>query len=1212
MQTQFSPIPYAASRAAALGALAGMLVAMSNVVHAVWPNLPLTPLATQVVGDPNMLLTIDDSGSMSWAYAPDSVSAYRNQVYFLSPRVNSMAYDPFDVYEAPFDPTTVNNATPGRLSTSFTAAWHNGHNTAQGSVNLSTQYRPVSSLNPANGGLAYAAGPSNAWNTAQAAFIYVFYNDLSSSGTLPTPGTNPATFTRRTTVPANCPGLSGTTDPDCYLKITISGTGHEQNFANWYSFYKTRVLSVSSGANLAMIDLNPKFRVSWQTLWKCPNFNLGSGCQNALNASVANPLRPLSDTTQRQNLYNYLSKLPASGNTPLRGAVLRAGTFVNTTGINSPRANQLGISETGPNSAPISACRANFHVVLTDGLWNNNESPGVGNVDGNSKLLGDSATTYTPRAPYRDTNNSSSIADIAFKQWAEDAQPTVDNKMLPYFPDNSNRNIWDPRNDPATWQHINTYPIGVGLNGFLNGSTHATAGYLPLWGGDTYSGDYNALVAGTIGWPTVYDDSPGNVADLWHAAINSRGLFFGADSPAAIKEAFRQIFARVSGQWSSSGQATASSRRVSSGSQTFSVGYVPADWYGTVKGYQVYSDGTQGQELWTTDTTLTSDSPSRNILTWDPATSTARTFAWSAFTTAEKQTYFGTTAIPAGDVDLLTYLRGDRSKESSKFRRRVQLLGDVVGSELVASAKTDQGYQFLPAAAGGSSYASFVNSKRSAIFVGANDGMLHGFSTTGAELFGYFPSVILGKLKNLAKTPLVREPLVDGPITLGDAYLGGSWKTVLIAGLGGGGKAVVGLDVTGLTQTSGSGTLAASNVLFEISDTEMGYSYSKPIVGRTAKGDWVAIWGNGYGGASARAMLFVYNLTTRTLTKVDTGVGSTSVGQENGLGSPAGVEFSSGNIVAVYAGDYRGNLWKFNLNSSGAFALASGTSPFFIAKDSSGVIQSISAAPEVMLHPAGGTMVLFGTGKFFEAQDRTTRDVNTFYAVRDQGKSGTITRGSLVPQAITLGTTAGSPLRAVSTNVVDYSVKPGWYLDFATTLSGGGPSGERVIAKPILLNDLVAFATYTPSSSECEGAGTSYLMFVNAFTAGNLSPAFDASGNGTIGNEDKPATGNNYAGMRIDDAGGTMSSPIGSLVGMQPPGVRGTPDPNATCGTLGKIPCPGPNPAPGCTAGLIIKGGTCQNPSCQRGNIWVQGASSGGCLTAPDSKYPRWMELKWK
>ena len=1176
---------------------------------AAWPNLPTTPLATQVVGDPNMLLTLDDSGSMSWAYAPDSISGTTNQVYFLSPRVNAMAYDPFDVYELPYDPAINGN----RLTTSFTSAYINGFHTARGVVNLSSSYRPVSVLDPkSSGSITYAAGPTATPFSAQAAFIYAFYNDLSPSGTLPAPGTDPATFVRNTTAPSGCPGLTGTTTAACYVKVVIAGNStHEQNFANWYSFYKTRNLAVVSSANIAMYDLNPKFRVAWQTLSSCKGFNISGSCKGWDGVAVTNSLRPISSTTQKQNLYKFLSRLPAASNTPLRSAVQRAGTFITTTGIESPRANQPGTAENGPGTAPISACRANFHVLLTDGIWNNNERISVGNVDNTGIGSLPDGKPYTPQFPYKDTN-SNSIADLAFQQWATDAQTGLTNSLTPYYPDSSNKNYWDPRNDPATWQHMNTYAIGLGLNGFLNGTVNATAGYLPLWGGNMYAGDYNALVAGTVPWPKTQDDSAGNVADLWHAAINGRGVFFGADSPSAVKEAFRSIFARANNQVTSGGQVTGTSRRVSAGSQTFDVSYTPADWYSTITAYGVYSDGTRGLSQWTTDATLLSDSPSRNLYTWDSASGQARTFAWTSFTTTEKASYFGTTGIPAGDQDLLNYLRGNRSQESIKFRRRVQLLGDVVGSDLLASAKTDQGYQFLASGSGGSSYAAFVNGKKSVIFVGANDGMLHGFSTTGQELFGYFPGAVLGKLKDLAKSPLVRQPLVDGPLTLGDAYLGGAWKTVLIAGLGGGGKTVVGIDVTSITQNSGSGTFSASNILFEVSDADMGYSYAKPVVGRTAKGDWVAIWGNGYGGATGRAVLFVYNLTTKTLSKVDTGVGSLTVGNENGMGSPAGIEFSSGNIVGVYAGDYQGNLWKFVLGSTGAFTASAGTTPFFRATDPGGARQPITAAPEAVLHPAGGTIVLFGTGKFFEAQDRSTRDVNTFYAVRDQGKAGTLSRSNLVTQTITAGTTAGSALRALSTNPIDYSLKAGWYVDLSTTLAAGGPSGERVVAKPILLNDLTVFATYTPGDNECEGAGTSYMMFVNAFTGGNLSPVFDSSGDGAIDSSDKPASGNNYAGMKVADAGGTLSSPIGSLVGLQPLGIRGQVASGQTCGTDGNAPCPGPVPAPGCMSGLIVKGGVCKAPSCQRGNVWAQAASSGACLISPEAKYPRWMELKWK
>lgn len=1175
--------------------------------YAVWPNLPPTPLAVQAIGDPNLLLTLDDSGSMSWGYAPDSISGTTNQVYFLSARFNSITYDPFDTYDPPFDPAL--NGT--RLSTSFGTAWMNGFHTARGSVNLATGYRPVSVLDPKSGGtITYAAGPTAAPFSAQAAFIYAFYNDLSPTNALPAPGTNPVTFVRRTTLPTGCLGLTDTSNAACYIKKVIAGdAAHEQNFANWYSFYKTRNLAVVSAANIAFNELNPKYRVSWQTLSSCRGFNIGA-CGGWDGINIANKVRPLSDATHKQNLYKFMSRLPAANNTPLRGAVVRAGSFITTTGIESPRANILGTSETGPDAAPISACRANYHVLLTDGIWNNNETINVGNADNTGVVLPD-GTTYSAQSPFKDAN-SNSLADIVFQQWATDAQPTLANSLQPWYPDKKNNtNYWDPINDPATWQHMSTFAIGLGLGGFLSGKVDATAGYLPLWGGSTFAGDYNAIKAGTVSWPLTKDDSPGNVADLWHAAINGRGEFFGADSPSAVREAFRAILARISSQSTSSGQVAATSRRVGSSSQTFDITYTPADWYATLTAYSVFSDGSQGAAQWSTNTTLTSDSPSRNLFTWDPATSSGRSFAWSSFTAAEKLANFGTTLVPAGDVDLLDYLRGNRSQEGLKFRRRVQLLGDVVGSELAVSAKTDQGFQFLPSAAGGTSYASFVNGKKSAVFVGANDGMLHGFDSAGAEVFGYFPAVILPKLKELAKTPLVHQPLVDGPLTLGDAYLNGAWKTLLIGGLGGGGRAVFGLDVTGITQSSGSGVFSASNVLFEVSDVEMGYSFAKPITARTSKGDWVAIWGNGYGGASGKAMLFVYNLTSKTLSKVDTGIGSLAAGSENGLGSPVGVEFSSGNVVAVYAGDYQGNLWKFNLNSSGVFALANGSTPFFKAVDSTGIKQPITAAPEVLLHPAGGVMVAFGTGKFFETQDRTTRSVNSFYSIRDRGQTTAITRNNLVQQTITLGTSVSADKRAVSVNTVDYDTKAGWYLDFNTTLSGS-PSGERIVARPILLNDLLSFATYTPGSNECEGFGFSYLMVLNAYTGGHLSPVIDVTNNGIIDGSDKaPSGGNNYAGVKV--AGdGTLSSPVGSLVGVQPLGVKGPPAAGQTCGSAGQPPCPGPIPAKGCISGLVEKSGVCEVPKCERGNIWVQAGSTGSCLAPPDAKYPRWMELKWK
>ena len=135
------------------------------------------------------------------------------------------------------------------------------------------------------------------------------------------------------------------------------------------------------------------------------------------------------------------------------------------------------------------------------------------------------------------------------------------------------QNYWDPRNDPATWQHMNTYAIGLGLNGF-NGTVNATAGYLPLWGGQHVCRRLQRVGRGYRPLAQDSDDSAGNVADLWHAAINGRGVFSAPTRPQQLK-AFRSIFARANNQVTSGGQVTGTSRRVSAGSQTFDVSYTP-------------------------------------------------------------------------------------------------------------------------------------------------------------------------------------------------------------------------------------------------------------------------------------------------------------------------------------------------------------------------------------------------------------------------------------------------------------------------------------------------------------------------------------------------------------------------------------------------------------------------------------------------------------
>ena len=82
----------------------------------------------------------------------------------------------------------------------------------------------------------------------------------------------------------------------------------------------------------------------------------------------------------------------------------------------------------------------------------------------------------------------------------------------------------------------------------------------------------------------------------------------------------------------------------------------------------------------------------------------------------------------------------------------MQLLGDArVGS--LASGETDQGYQFLPSLQE-KLLRCFVNTKKALGRLSeTNDGMLHGFSITGQELFGYFPGAVLHQTQGFGKSP---------------------------------------------------------------------------------------------------------------------------------------------------------------------------------------------------------------------------------------------------------------------------------------------------------------------------------------------------------------------------------------------------------------------------------------------------------------------------
>lgn len=532
----------------------------------------------------------------------------------------------------------------------------------------------------------------------------------------------------------------------------------------------------------------------------------------------------------------------------------------------------------------------------------------------------------------------------------------------------------------------------------------------------------------------------------------------------------------------------------------------------------------------TGSTTAQNWSAAQNVPTWSSRNIQMATQAGNAlqpFTYANlgNRTYASVALQTTLTSDQVDFIKGDSSKEISNFRRRASLIGDLVNSSpvVVDTALYEPTVADTLDGSGGD-YAAFTTtqaSRRGQVYVGANDGMLHAFDTlTGVEKFAFIPTAVISSLNLLANKSYnsdssLHHYFVDGNSTTADVYYSGAWHTILVGTLGAGGGELFALDVTNPNSIK---------LLWEFTsqtDPEMGATLSIPVIAKLHSGEWGVIVGNGYNGNNGKAALLVLNAATgATISKL-----TTSVSGNNGLSSPVVLDANSDGIADyVYAGDLLGNMWRFDLigasltatATASSYKVAFGNKPLYTAttSDSAGAAQSITAPPVIKGHPTGtGTLVIFGTGRYFATADKSSTDLQTLYGIWDKQTAGeaaastpVLTRLKLQPQTITqqaTGTFNGNAqtIRLVSANTVDWVAKFGWTLDLAI---GTSLLGERQV-DPLTLNGSVLFAsTRTPSSDVCLPGITGWIYGLNPDTGGRTSTSvFNFSRNGTISTTDQ-------------------------------------------------------------------------------------------------------------
>jgi type IV pilus assembly protein PilY1 len=379
-------------------------------------------------------------------------------------------------------------------------------------------------------------------------------------------------------------------------------------------------------------------------------------------------------------------------------------------------------------------------------------------------------------------------------------------------------------------------------------------------------------------------------------------------------------------------------------------------------------------------------------------------------------------------------------------------------------------------------------------------------------------------LSSLAKIDFVHHYFVNATPNFGDVDFKragvnpnatteptSDWRTIVVGGLGKGGRGIYALDVTTVPGASEAEASLASKLLWEYVDEDMGFVYGRPEIHKTRRWGWVVLVESGYNnvnGATAgnRGKGYLYVLNAKTgelLQKISTGEGTAT--NPSGFGRVSAVvpKKSDGLIDAVYGGDLLGNVWRFDFSS----ATANVPSPVKIATlaDENGVAQPVTSEIRVdASRPAQGStrrMVFVGTGKYLDLSDVFDQQKQAFYAIQD----GTAEFGGF--EKVKTFPVARANLEAVTdllTGVtVDPTTKRGWYYvlpEYVEVPAGATPkrSAERVIFKADVLQiaKKVTFTSVVPASSTdaCAPGGKSYTYLLDYDTGRSFLSVKNAAG----------------------------------------------------------------------------------------------------------------------
>jgi len=755
-----------------------------------------------------------------------------------------------------------------------------------------------------------------------------------------------------------------------------------QNFANWFTYYRKRKLMLAASMGKVMED------ISGLRMGVVPFNN---------HATVT--MYDAESTTASQN--------------PLAVAGLFYGNAMSPLGTPTHATMKHIGSQYDTNKNIIEfACQRNSSFIVTDGFSN------TASITPPAWDAGKSAATWGAAAPHATTHDGTQ-ADVALRQFTNRLRSSDLKAGL--VPKSAAEG---PNADTNTDLHINTYGITLGVRG-------------SIWPAITDA------FATPPAWPVPLADDPSLIDDLWHATINGRGQMYLASSPEETAASIQAGLDDIRSQTGAQGGIAVSTVNLSRGDERAYFGtYDPAGWVGDLEAYPIdkatghVSTGAANRQ-WSASALLTArDWTTRVIASFSGG-------AGVEFTATNVAGVVNPGAVYGSDGDVMDYLRGKRDLEGTAFRKRLGLIGAVIGSE--------------PA----------VDRDAKVAYVQSGEGMLHAIDvdkagTTGKELWAYVPGAVLPKIGATVKRGYVFRSVLDGSPVIGTL---GVDNKLLVAGLGVAGNSYHAIDVSsprGLTQAG-----LAGKVKWEFPSAadapKMGLALGRPVIVKTENDGHVVLLTSGYNTGDGKGRLWMVSPTDGTVLH-EFEVPTDGLAQVSPFGQV------DGTVKYVYGGDLSGNVWRFDLTGKGAaFKLAT-------LKDALGNAQPVTAAPELAMIE-GRRVIIVGTGRLLDISDFGSSGVQSMYVMADDGALLANARTVLTQQFYTH---AG----AVTVTDIDWTAAAtkGWFLDLA--------AGEQINTRPSLAFGTLAWVANIAGKADC--SAKAYLYLANVVN-GDAIPGIDYS-----------------------------------------------------------------------------------------------------------------------